>query len=188
MSIRPRRNPETAPMSDPATELLDDRTRRLEEALGRSLDPPRDAAPGEPPLEADKRRYLLEEAEELYWNELEWEQLTSEEHLDEGALTELTFPGFLAFIRGLLLEETLPDAETDPTPRPEVVNDILRFLADEADRLRRELDQGAEDAEEEAASEAALRLTLRLIDLVLIQLHDLTGEEEEKVAAVLDAG
>lgn len=52
--------------------------------------------------------------------------------------------------------------------------------------LRRELDGGT--AEDEAAAGASLTLTLRLIDLVLIRLHDLSGEEEEKVAAALESG
>lgn len=172
-------------MSDPSTELLNERNRRLREALGRFLEPPHEVGSGEPALDPEKRRYLLEEAEEFYWNELEWERLTAEEQLDEGALTEMTFPGFLAFIRGLLLDEALPDAGIDPTPRPEVVREILHFLADQALELRRELDRGAED---EAAARAALTLTLRLIDLVLMRLHDLTGDEKERVTAALESG
>ena len=51
--------------------------------------------------------FLREEAEDLYWNELEWEHITDEEALEEGPLTTLTFPGFLAYVRGLLLREVM---------------------------------------------------------------------------------
>lgn len=172
-------------MSDPSTRLLNERTRRLEEALGRPLPSPEDVESESSPLEPDKRSYLLEEAEDLYWNELEWERLTAEEHLDEGAIVELTFPGFLAFIRGLLLEEALPDTGIDAIPRPSVVKEVLRFLAYRAVELREEIEQGAED---EVAAGSALTLTLSLIDVVLFRLHDLTGEEEERVAEALEAG
>ena len=169
-------------MDNRITELVNDRIQRLEEALGRSVKLP-DAPPeGTERLSPEKRKYLLEEAEELYWNELEWENLTEEERLDEGALTELAFPGFLAFIRGLLLEEALPDAKADATPHPEVVADVLRFLGQRAVEFQDELARGAD---EEEASRFALTMTLRLMDLVLLQLQDLSPEEREEVEAEL---
>ena len=48
------------------------------------------------PLPEKDGAYLLETAEEFYWNDLEWEELTGEEKIDEEFLTELAFPGFLA--------------------------------------------------------------------------------------------
>ena len=75
------------------------------------------------------REYLKGEALDLYWNELEWEHLTDEEALEEGPLTPLTFPGVLAFVRGLLLHEVMPDSLAPANPRPQVVEDILDFLA-----------------------------------------------------------
>jgi hypothetical protein len=110
-------------------------------------------------------QFLREEAEELYWNELEWEKLTSEEMRRGGSeLVELAFPGFLAFIDGLLLKEVNRDSLAPASPRPEVVEDVLLFLS------RRHLELLVE-------TEPALRLeremTERLIDLVLYRLHGL---------------
>jgi len=84
-------------MTDRETTLLDGRIKRIQKILGRSL-PPVDPPRGQPLQEAE-RSHLGEAAEDLYWNELEWEKLTGEERLDEEFLTELAFPGFLAFIR-----------------------------------------------------------------------------------------
>ena len=110
----------------------------------------------------DRRRFLLEEAEELYWNELAWESLTAEERESGSELVELTFPGFLTFVDGLLLKEVMPNSPTPPTPRPQVVEDILLFLAER--RLEREDASTPEDT-------FALQATERLLDLVLYRLH-----------------
>jgi hypothetical protein len=136
------------------------RRARLEHLLQHPLVPPRSSGVSE-----DRRSFLREEAEELYWNELEWEKLTSEEMRTGGSeLVELAFPGFLAFINGLLLKEVNRDSLAPASPRPEVVEDILLFLS------RRSL-------ELLAATEPARRLeremTERLIDLVLYRLHGL---------------
>jgi hypothetical protein len=133
---------------------------RLEQLLQHPLVPPRPSGIAE-----EKRRYLLEEAEDLYWNELEWERLTSEEMRTGGSeLVELAFPGFLAFVDGLLLKKVADDSLAPASPRPEVVQDILVFLA------RRHLELLPE-------TDPALRLerdmTQRLIDLVLYRLHGL---------------
>ncbi|NIP78683.1 MAG: hypothetical protein GWM90_05545, partial [Gemmatimonadetes bacterium] len=55
--------------------------------------------------------------------------MTGEEGLADSGLVELTFPGFLAFVEGLLLREVMPDSLAPARPRPEVVEDILAFLA-----------------------------------------------------------
>ncbi len=110
----------------------------------------------------DRRRFLVEEAQELYWNELAWEALTAEERESGSELVELTFPGFLTFVDGLLLKEVMPDSPSPPTPRPQVVEDILLFLAER--RIEREGAAGAEDV-------FALQATDRLLDLVLYRLH-----------------
>ena len=148
--------------------LVADRRRRLSRLVGRSLDPP--AASGD--LSADRRAFLLEEAQELYWNELSWEQVTSEEGIGESGLVEFTFPGFLAFIEGLLLREVMPDSLAPASPRPEVVEDVLLFLATRWLEL-------AESDEPEAEIEA--QVTARLIDLVLYRLHDVDVEEVERL-------
>jgi hypothetical protein len=140
--------------------LLARRRARLEHLLQHPLVPPRSSGIAE-----EHRCFLLEEAEELYWNELEWENLTSEEMRTGGSeLVELAFPGFLAFIDGLLLKEVAADSLAPPSPRPEVVEDVLLFLA------RRYLELLPE-------SDPPLRLERemveRLIDLVLYRLHGL---------------
>ncbi len=122
--------------------------------------PPRDS--GLPP---DRRSFLREEAEELYWNELEWEKLTSEEMSKGGSsLVEFAFPGFLAFIDGLLLKEANADSPVPATPRPEVVEDMLLFLATRYLELL---------AESDPASCLEREMTERLIDLVLYRLHSI---------------
>src|SRR5262245_60167578 len=76
-------------------------------------------------LDEKSRGFLREDAEELYWNELEWEKLTAEEMSKGGsALVEYTFPGFLAFIDGLLLKQVNSDSPVPANPRPEVVEDV----------------------------------------------------------------
>src|SRR5688500_20139373 len=82
------------------------RRAHLEKVLQHPLVMPRNSG-----LDAERRTFLREEAEELYWNELEWEKLTAEEMSKGGsALVEFAFPGFLAFIGGLLLKEVNSDS------------------------------------------------------------------------------
>lgn len=147
--------------------LLARRRRRLERLLQRTI-----AARPTSGIDEDRRRYLLEEAEDLYWNELSWEQLTGEEGLAERGLVEFTFPGFLALVEGLLLRETTQDAATPASPRPEVVEDVLRFLAGRHLELT-----DASDGEGVVERE----VSMRLIDLVLYRLHDIDVEEVERL-------
>ena len=148
-------------------ELLDKRRKRLARLIQRPLDPPT----GSGDLADDRRAFLLEEAQELYWNELSWEQVTEEEGLSDSGLVELTFPGFLAFIEGLLLREVMEDSLAPASPRPEVVEDILLFLATRVVQLQ-EMD------DEEARVER--EVTTRLIDLVLYRQHEVDVEESEQ--------
>lgn len=172
-------DPEGPHMTDRAHTLLDARRERLERVLGRRLLPP--AAEVDRPLSDEARAYLLGEAENLYWNDLEWEHITDEEALEEGPITQLTFPGFLAFIRGLLLQEVMPDSTAPANPRPQVVEDILVFLAGRVV----ELEDGLNDAPDEDAEKLHLELetTSELIDLVLYQFHDVRPEEMERIEA-----
>lgn len=136
------------------------RRARLERLLQHPLVPPRASGVAE-----DRRAFLREEAEELYWNELEWEKLTSEEMRTGGSeLVELAFPGFLAFIDGLLLKEVKHDSLAPASPRPEVVEDVLLFLS----RHYLELLSATEPAQR-----LEREMTERLIDLVLYRLHGL---------------
>ena len=134
------------------------RRAHLEKVLQHPLVSPRASG-----LEADRRVFLREEAEELYWNELEWEKLTAEEMSKGGsALVEYTFPGFLAFIDGLLLKQVNSDSPAPANPRPEVVEDILLFLATRCLELLPETD---------ADLTLERDMTARLVDLVLYRLH-----------------
>jgi hypothetical protein len=59
------------------------RRARLEKILQTALVPPRSSG-----IPADRRQFLLEEAEDLYWNELEWEKLTAEEMVGSHSLMD----------------------------------------------------------------------------------------------------
>lgn len=163
-------------MTDRVSTLLGGRRERLERQLGRTVDQPRTGPRA--PLSPKTRAFLCEEAEDLYWNELEWEHITDEEALEEGPLTELAFPGFLAFVRGLLLTEVMPDAKAPASPRPEVVEDILGFLAKRVVELE---DGLAADGESEEQMRTELDMTSRLIDLVLYQYHGLARADIERL-------
>lgn len=164
-------------MTDRVSTLLGGRRERLERLLGREVSAPRTGPRA--PLPPKVRAFLREEAEDLYWNELEWEHITDEEALEEGPLTELAFPGFLAFIRGLLLTEVMPDAKAPASPQPEVVEDILEFLAARVV----ELEGGPAEADAEGATRGRteLDMTSRLIDLVLYRFHGLGPEDVERI-------
>ncbi|MGH7573681.1 MAG: hypothetical protein ACREM1_00920, partial [Longimicrobiales bacterium] len=136
------------------------RRARLERLLQHPLGPPRDS--GATP---ERKRFLREEAEELYWNELEWEKLTAEEMSQGGSeLVEFAFPGFLALVDGLLLEKANADSPVPATPRPEVVEEVLLFLATRYLELL---------AATDSARMLEREMTERLIDLVLYRLHSI---------------
>jgi hypothetical protein len=159
-------------MNDRVATLLDGRRSRISRALGRALAQPEFH---DSPLPEQSREHLLGEARDLYWNELEWENLMEEEATDEGdPLTELMFPGLLAFVRGLLLTEANPDALAPAEPRPQVVEDLLRFLAG---RLLEIDEQLADDGDHADQLEAERLATDRLIDLVLHRYHGLDATD-----------
>lgn len=170
-------------MTDRASTLLGGRRERMERSLGRTLSPP--AANESGPLADEARDYLRGEAEDLYWNELEWEHITDEEALEEGPITELTFPGFLAFVRGLLLHEVMPDSLSPANPQPIVVEDLLDFLT----RRVVELEDGLADPEatDDAKLRAELGMTSSLIDRVLYLYHGLALQDIERVEAAAQA-
>jgi hypothetical protein len=124
-------------------------------------------------------RFFLREAEELYWNELAWEQMTDEEIIAGGHLTELVFPGFLALIDGLLQEQASGLERVSPRSYPDVVEEVLTFLGERCATLAAELQAGA-DSQQVIWARA---MTLRLIDLVLYRLYRLTAAEREEVEA-----
>lgn len=157
-----------------AKTLLDARREKLERALGRTLTLP--APSSGPELSEPEREHLLSDATDLYENELAWEDITDEEQAEGGPLSELTFPGFLAYIRGLLLDKVMPDSLAPANPRPEVVEEVLVFLADSVVRLQ---DRNASNTDDEDQTERDLALTDRLLDLVLFQLHGVDPADVE---------
>ena len=146
---------------------LAQRRARIERLLDRSL-----VVPSAPALPPERRRFLREEAEELYWNELAWEKLTGDDPRARDGMAEFAFPGFLAFIDGLLLRDASADSPVRASPRPEVVEDVLVFLAERC---------VAADAGEDEDSAAARDLTERLLDLVLYRLYQLPVDDVERL-------
>jgi hypothetical protein len=164
-------------MSDASQALLETRRNRFSRLLGHALgEPEADSSP----LAPEARAHLLEDGRDLYWNELEWEHLTEEEALDQGEpLIELMFPGVLAYVRGLLLTQVNPDALAPAEPRPQVVRDLLTFLAERVLELRDALsDDSVSDPER---IKAELRATDRLVDLVLFLYHGLDKDEMDRL-------
>lgn len=152
------------------------RRARVVDALDR---PARVAGAGAEPLPRDRVEFLCREAEDLYWNELSWEQLTDEEEISGGHLTEMVFPGLLAFVDGLLVERAPVDSLAPARPHPDVVEAILLFLAERYTALTADLESGA-DSERIVWARA---MTARLIDLVLYRLYELTPSEQERIDA-----
>lgn len=144
------------------------RRARLERLLQAPLVPPRPSG-----MPVERRTFMREEAEELYWNELEWEKLTEEEMSQGGSvLVELAFPGFLTFIDGLLLKQATGNSKVPATPRPEVVEDVLLFLATRYLELLPETEPGARLERE---------MTERLVDLVLYRLHGIPVDAADRL-------
>lgn len=154
--------------------LLENRRQRILESLDRPVVPVRSAGA---PLAESSQRSLLLDAEELYWNELAWEELTDEERVDGGHLTELVFPGLLSFVNGLLLQSGAAEGPEPAQPRPEVVEQILLFLAQRFTEATRKLEQGADSGN----LVWARAMTSQLIDLVLYRLYQLTPVERERL-------
>ncbi|MSR22292.1 MAG: hypothetical protein EXR92_01920 [Gemmatimonadetes bacterium] len=161
------------PTTDRPIQLLEERRRTLQQAVGRPLRTP--AGSTGPALTAKGRRHLIEELEELYWNDLEWENVTEEERMEGGSLPELTFPGVLALVRGLLLTEVIEGSAAMPEPRPEVVEDFFGFLSGRILALRREAAGGPGEEGDRAALE--LRMTAALLDRALLEYHRLSPED-----------
>jgi hypothetical protein len=156
---------------------LELRRARLLDSVSRPLEP---VAAGGDPLPPDRVQYLLREAQDLYWNELAWEELMEEEAVVGGRLTELVFPAFLAFVDGLLLDRLPRGVPGTPRPRPEVVEEILLFLAERYAESSHELGNGA-DSQRLVWARA---MTAGLIDLVLYRLYRLTSAEREEIETV----
>jgi hypothetical protein len=127
------------------------------------------------PLSPERLLYLRREGEELYWNELVWEELTDEEAITGGHLTEMVFPAFLAFVDGLLVDHVPDDALAPPAPHPDAVEEILTFLGERYAEASTDLENGC-DSQKVVWARLMAR---RLIDLVLCRLYRLSPAEQE---------
>jgi len=160
--------PTSRPREVDARTYLAQRRARIERLLERSL-----VVPPAPALPPERRRFLREEAEELYWNELAWEKLTGDDPRSRDGMAEFAFPGFLAFIDGLLPREAGADSPRAASPRPDVVEDVLVFLAERCVAC------GSDEDDEDSAAER--HLTERLLDLVLYRLYQLPVDDVERL-------
>lgn len=154
--------------------VIESRRARVLRVIGRAAEP---VGSGGMPVARDHIDHLVGEAEDLYWNELAWEEITGEERVAGGHLTELVFPGFLTFVDGLLAETTVPGTFENRRPHPGVVEEILLFLAGRYGAMQTQLDGGIDSAKVVWAR----ALTSQLIDLVLFRLYRLTSEEQERL-------
>lgn len=162
------------PLSDvvslAARTLVQERVRALRQLVDRELDPGdvvlRPTAP-------DSRKHLFEEACELYWNEMNWEQLTDEELTDGGELTEMVFPGLLTLVDALLPRAANGEPDRGREHR-DVAHDFLLWLAARLVELRSRRD---EDEEERAQTRREAQVTDELVDLVTYRLYSITDEE-----------
>lgn len=170
-------------MTDRGSTLLAGRVKRIEQVLGRPMETA--GSTSAVPLLEEEEQHLIEDGKDLYWNELEWEKLTGEEQVDQEFLTELAFPGFLAYVRGLLLDEVMPDALAPAQPRPEVVEALLGFVANRVVELQEETT--GQTGEEREHTEAELKMTSRLVDLVLYRYYDLASEDIERLETAFSA-
>ena len=153
-----------------ARTLVEERVRALRRMLSRELDP--DDIILRPPAPAS-RRHLFEEACDLYWNELNWEQLTDEERISGGELTEMVFPGLLALVDALLPKAENGEPDRDREHR-DVAHDFLLWLAARLVELRT---TRPEDDEDRDRISAEIQVTDDLVDLVSCRLYCLTDEE-----------
>lgn len=182
--LRAHRTARSRPMQPPASPRMphpqvEARRNRILESLGRDVRP---ISAGRT-LSPERLRYLVNEAEELYWNELAWEELTEEERVSGGPLTELVFPGLLAFIDALLISSDQSESGSGIAvgsgPHTDVVEEILLFLAERHDRVAEDLGRGADSGN----LVWARAMTAHLIDLVLYRLYDLSRDEREELEA-----
>lgn len=155
---------------------VEERRARILAAIGRD---PRTAGSGAEPLSAERLAFCRREAEDLYWNELSWEELTDEEAISGGHMTEMVFPGFLAFVEGLLVDKVPADALSPARPHPDAVQEILAFLGERYAEARQELQAGA-DSQKVVYARV---MTSQLIDLVLYRFYGLSGAEVEMLEA-----
>ena len=154
-----------------ASTLVQERLRALRKLVKRELDPG-DVVLRPTPQAA--RTHLFEEACELYWNEMSWEQITDEELTDGGGeLTEMVFPGLLTLIDALLPRSANGEPDRSREHR-DVAHDFLHWLAARLVELRNRRD---ESQEEKIQTRRETTTTDELIDLVTYRLYSITEDE-----------
>ena len=149
------------------------RLRTIAEMVRRDLPPhpPRERTPDE------QHTHLLEESQQLYENELAWEEETGEESTGEGAVVALVFPGTLALVDALVTSHA-PTELGEGGPHRDVVASFLVWLSERLSDLRSGRIRGsATDRAKEAD------LTDRLIDLILHRYCGLSVSEVERLDA-----
>jgi len=160
-----------------AQAFVEQRRARICRLLGYTPEP---VGLGAAPLSPELLAHMRSEAEELYWNELVWEELTDEEAVTGGGhMTEMVFPGFLAFVNGLLLEEVAAGSRHVAVPHPDAVEEILTFLGERYAESTAELESGADSQKVVWARQ----MTRHLIDLTLFRLYRLGRADQEMLEA-----
>lgn len=153
--------------------LLDERQRGLRKAVDRDLDPvDLVVRPARPSV----RKHLFEEACELYWNELRWEEISAEERVGDGELTEMVFPALLALVDALLPRGPNGEPDRDREHR-DVAHDFLLWLAGRLVELK-----NARPAKngDRANMRREMAVLDELIDLIFFRLYSLTNAEIER--------
>lgn len=156
--------------------LIEERLRCIRKVAARDLAPSDIVLQPSPP---EVRRHLFEEACELYWNELSWEEISEEESVGDGELTEMVFPGLLAFVDALLPRGAHGEPDRD-RERRDVVHDFLVWLAALLVELR---GRRPDEDGDHASLRRHLALTDDLIDLVAFRLYSLASAEIERYQA-----
>jgi len=160
--------------AEAARRLLEERVEAVRAAADRELEP---LDPEATPTRPESRSYLLEEACELYLNELNWEELTDEERISDGSLTEMVFPGLLTFLDALLPRSGAGEPDRNQE-HADVVQDFLIWLGDRLLRLR---SAEPEDRDDELRMEREARIVDDLMNLVLARLYRLDQEETARL-------
>ncbi len=149
------------------------RLRSIAERVGRGVlpHPPAERTP------SDQHDHLLEEALQLYENELSWEEETGEESTEEGTVVALVFPGTLALVDALVTSHP-PSDRGEGGPHRDVVASFVDWLCARLRKLRS--GQGRGSATDRAKE---VDMTDRLIDLVLYRYCGLSAQEIERLDA-----
>jgi hypothetical protein len=157
-----------------ARTLIEERLRCLQKFIDREID--LDDIVLKPTAPA-ARKHLFEEACELYWNELNWEQLTDEELHADGELTEMVFPGLLTLIDALLPRAENGEPDRDREYR-DVAHDFLLWVANRLVDLRV---TPPEDETDRQRLRRETEITDDLLDLVAYRMYCLTEVEIERL-------